>query len=281
MTDKIGCAETVKIMKDGAVPCYDFPSTAARVLVSLTRYGEIRRRKIGEVKQFHDIDRGKAKAIVTNARKAGRAMLSADDVNGILTAYGIPVVEWRIARDADEAARAAQEMGFPVVVKADLESIVHKSETGGVAINLMDAEAVRQVVENMSNAYKEPDLKFLVQKYLPGGKEVIVGAKADDEVGHLIMCGLGGIYVEVFKDVAFKLSPVTDVEAEEMLSSLKAAPSLKGVRGEKGIDQKRLIEIIQRVSQLVTDIPEIREMDLNPLVAFEDSIFAVDARVSL
>ena len=208
-------------------------------------------------------------------------MLSADDVNGILTAYGIPVAEWRIAKDADEAVKAAQEIGFPVVVKADSEAIVHKSEMGGVAINLMDADAVRQAVEKMSNAHKEPDLKFLVQKYLPGGKEVIVGAKADDELGHLIMCGLGGIYVEVFKDVAFKLSPVTDVEAEEMLSSLKAAPLLKGVRGEKGVDQKKLIEIIQRVSQLVTDVPEIREMDLNPLIAYEDSVFVVDARMSL
>ena len=168
-----------------------------------------------------------------------------------------------------------------MVVKADSEAIVHKSEMGGVAINLMDADAVRQAVEKMSKAHKEPDLKFLVQKYLPGGKEVIVGAKADDEVGHLIMCGLGGIYVEVFKDVAFKLSPVTDVEAEEMLSSLKAAPLLKGVRGEKGVDQKRLIEIIQRVSQLVTDVPEIREMDLNPLIAYEDGVFVVDARMSL
>ena len=208
-------------------------------------------------------------------------MLSAEDVNGILTAYGIPVAEWRIAEDADGVVKAAQEIGFPVVVKAEAETIVHKSEMGGVAINLMDADAVRQAVETMSMVHKGPDLKFLVQKYLPAGKEVIVGAKADDEVGHLIMCGLGGIYVEVFKDVAFKLSPVTDVEAEEMLSSLKAAPLLKGVRGEKGVDRKRLIEIIQRVSQLVTDVPEIREMDLNPIIAYEEGVFVVDARMSL
>ena len=97
----------------------------------------------------------------------------------------------------------------------------------------------------------------------------------------LIMCGLGGIYVEVFNDVVFKLSPVINVEAEEMLSSLKASPLLNGVRGETGVDRKRLIEIIQRVSQLVADVPEVREMDLNPLVAFEDSIFIVDARISL
>jgi acyl-CoA synthetase (NDP forming) len=150
-----------------------------------------------------------------------------------------------------------------------------------VAINLMSAETVREAVEMMSKTHKKPDLKFLVQKYLPGGKEVIVGAKADDEVGHLIMCGIGGIYIEIFKDVAFRLSPVTDVEAEEMLSSLKAAPILKGVRGEKGVDRKRLIDIIQRVSQLVTDVPTIREMDLNPLIAYEDRIFVVDARMSL
>jgi acyl-CoA synthetase (NDP forming) len=202
-------------------------------------------------------------------------------VNGILTTYGIPVADWRIAKDADEVEKAAQEIGFPVVVKADSEAIVHKSEMGGVAINLTDITAVRQAVEKMSRAHQEPGLKFLVQKYLPGGKELIVGAKADDEVGHLIMCGLGGIYVEVFKDVAFKLSPVTDVEAEEMLSSLKAAPLLKGVRGEKGVDQKKLIEIIQRVSQLVTDVPEIREMDLNPIIAYGDRVFVVDARMSL
>lgn len=281
MTDKIGCAETVKIMKDGGVPCYDFPSTAAKVLVSLTKYGEIRRREAGEVKKFHDTNADKARAIVEKARKNGQMMLAADDVYGILVAYGIPVADWRIVKNAAEAEKAAQEIGFPVVVKVDSETIVHKSETCGVAINLIDKDAVRQVVENMSNAYKEPDLKFLVQKYLPGGKEVIVGAKADDELGHLIMCGLGGIYVEVFKDVAFKLSPVTDVEAEEMLSSLKAAPLLKGVRGEKGIDQKKLTEIIQRVSQLVTDVPEIREMDLNPIIAYEDNVFVVDARMSL
>ena len=208
-------------------------------------------------------------------------MLSAGDVNRILTAYGIPVAEWKIAKNADEAVKAAEEIGFPVAVKADAETLVHKSEMGGVAINLMDAEAVRQVVENIGNAYKEPDLTFLVQKYLPGGKEVIVGAKADDEVGHLIMCGLGGIYVEVLKDVAFKLSPVTDVEVEEILSSLKAAPLLKGVRGEKGVDRKGLTEIIQRVSQLVTDMPEIREMDLNPIIAYEEGVFVVDARMSL
>jgi acetate---CoA ligase (ADP-forming) len=281
MTDKIGCAETVKIMKEGGVPCYDFPSTAARVLVSLTRYGEIRRRKAGEVKRFHDTDANKARTIIEKAQKNGQKMLAADDVYELLAVYGIPVADWRIAKNAEEAERAAQKIGFPVAIKADTEAIIHKSETGCVEINLTSTDAVRQAIEKISKAHQESDLRFLVQKYLPGGKEVIVGAKAEDELGHLIMAGMGGIYVEVFEDVQFRFSPVTDIEAEEMLSSLKVAPILKGVRGQKGVDNNGLIEVVQRVSQLVTDVPEIREMDLNPLVTFEDSIFVVDARISL
>ena len=281
MTDRTGCAETIKIMKDGGVPCYDFPSTAARVLVSLSRYGEIRRRRSGDVRCFQDTDRDKARAIAENARRNGRKMLSTEEAHGMLMAYGIPVTDWRVAKDAGAAVSAAQEIGFPVVVKIETSSVIHKSEKGGVAINLTDANAVRQAVQKMTRKHNEPDLKFLVQKYLPGGKEVIVGAKAEDELGHLIMAGLGGIFVEVFEDVKFRLSPVTDVEAEEMISSLKAAPILRGVRGEKGVDRRKLVEIIQRVSQLVTDVPEIREMDLNPIIAFEDGAFVVDARISL
>ncbi len=110
-------------------------------------------------------------------------------------------------------------------------------------------------------------------------KEVIVGAKSEGDLGHLVMFGMGGIYVEVLEDVVFKLSPVTEVEAKEMLSSIKMAPILKGVRGEKGVDEAALVEIIRRFSQLVTDLPMIQEMDLNPVMAFEDKAFVVDARI--
>lgn len=281
MTDKLGCAGTMKIMKDGGVPCYDFPTTAAKVLISLSRYGEIRRRKKGETKQFRDINPAAARIIVDKARKTGVGILAADDVYGILAAYGIPVADWRVVNDAAGAEKAAREIGFPVVVKAEAEGIVHKSDTGGVLVNLTDEDAVRGAIEKITETHRKDDLKFLIQKYLPGGKEVIIGAKADEELGHLIMCGMGGTYVEVFKDVVFKLSPVTDVEAEDMLSSLKAAPLLNGVRGEKGVDRKTLAEIIQHVSRLVTDVPEILEMDLNPLVAFENGVFVVDARITL
>ncbi|OPY67708.1 MAG: succinyl-CoA synthetase subunit alpha [Syntrophorhabdus sp. PtaU1.Bin002] len=281
MTDKGQWTETVRILKEGGVPCYSFPGTAARALVALTQYNQIRNRKTGEVKRFNDVDRQKAKAILEEAQRTGRKILSAADGYGILKAYGIPAAEWRIADSVAEVEKAANEIGFPVVVKLDSQSVPQKSDVGAVALNLQDIDALRSAVEEMDRKFQFQDRKFLVQKYLPGGKEVIVGAKAEDGLGHLVMFGIGGIYVEIFKDVVFKLSPVTDLEAQEMLSSLKTTPLLKGVRGEKGVCEKGIIEVIQRLSQLVTELPMIREMDLNPVIAFEDGVFVADARIGL
>ncbi len=282
MTDKRQWAETVRILRDGEVPCYSFPGTAARALTALTRYHKIRSREIGEVIKFDDVDRGRAEGILQQAKEAGRGILSASEVYELLTAYGIPVADWLVAQgNADAVEKAAAEIGFPVVVKADAEAIVHKSDVGGVAVDLKDRDAVRSVVEEMRGRLETGDLRFFVQKYLPGGLEVIIGAKAEKGLGHIIMFGIGGIYVEVLKDVVFKLTPVTTVEAREMFASIQAAPLLKGVRGEKGVDEAGIIEVIQRLSQLVTELPMIQEMDLNPIIAYEDCVFVVDARISV
>jgi len=124
-------------------------------------------------------------------------------------------------------------------------------------------------------------LGFLVQKFLPGGRELIIGASAERELGHLVMFGLGGIYVEVLKDVVFKVAPVTRLEAEEMLAGIKTAALLDGVRGDAGIDREAVIRLLQRVSQLLTDLPMIQEMDLNPIMAFTNGAFAVDGRIRI
>jgi len=208
-------------------------------------------------------------------------MLSASDVYQILDAYRIPCAAWKMAGTVDAAAASADAIGYPVVIKADAPSVIHKSDVGGVAVNLKSREAVREAASNMAVKINAPDLTFFVQQYLPGGKEVIMGAKAEKGLGHLIMFGLGGIYVEILKDVTFKITPVTEIEAAEMLSSLKTAALLKGVRGEAGVDQAGVIEIILRLSQLVTDFPLIQEMDLNPVMAFSDRVVAVDARIAL
>jgi acetyltransferase len=281
MTDRRQWIETLRILRDGGIPCYSLPGTAARALAALAQYSQIRSRQIGRPRSFDDVDKCKAEDVLQKATRAGRKALRADDVYGLLSAYGIPVADWRVACSAEEAERAAAEIGMPVAVKADSESIVHKSDVGGVAVDLRDGDAVRRAVESMETTLKTEDLRFLVQKYLPGGREVIMGAKAQEGLGHLVMFGIGGIYVEILKDVAFKISPVTAMEAREMLSSIQAAPLLKGVRGEKGVDEAGIIETIQRLSQLVTDFPMIQEMDLNPIVAYEDRVFVVDARVCI
>jgi len=281
MTDKRQWVGTVETLKQGGVPYYSFPSTAAKVLTALTKYSEIRVRDIGQVKRFDDVDREKAEYVLRKVKEAGRELLSATEVYGILDAYGIPAADWRIAADAAEAVEAAAEIDFPVVVKADAETIVHKSDVAGVVVDLWDSDSVQAVVEEMEERLEDKDLKFLIQKYLSGGKEVIIGAKAEEGLGHLVMFGIGGIYVEIMKDVVFKLTPVTKVEAQEMISSLHAAPLLEGVRGEKGIHQEGIIELIQRVSQLVSDWPTIQELDLNPVIAYEDEVFVVDARISI
>lgn len=272
---------TSKILKDGGVPCYSFPTTAAKALGNLYKYSLVQKREIGEAKSFTDVDKTKVDSIIKEAQNSGREILSATQVYDILDAYGIPVADWKVVGNANEAEKAATEIGFPVVIKADAESLVHKSDMGGVAINIKDAEGVRKVVAEMESKFDAKDLKFLIQKFMPGGRELIAGVNAERDLGHLIMFGLGGIYVEVFKDVVFKIAPVTGVEANEMLSSIKASKLLDGVRGEKGIHKEGVIEIIQRLSQLVSDFSVIQEMDLNPIMAFEDSVFAVDARIKI
>jgi acetyltransferase len=272
MTDKDKFPRPAAILKEAGVPCYGFPGTAARALVALTKCGEIRRRATGEIGRFDDVDRAKAENIIEAAQEAGRKVLRPDETYGILGAYNIP---------SAEAEKCADTIGYPVVVKADSVSVLHKSDVGGVAINLPDRAAVRRAMEGMAGKFHASDLRFLVQGCVLGGREIIIGGKTDGEVGPLVMVGLGGIHVEVFKDVVFRLCPVTDLEAAGMVSELKAAPILSGARGEKGVDRGAIIDTIRRVSQMLLDLPMIREMDLNPLLAREDGVFVVDARMTL
>ncbi len=281
MTDKRQWTEVVKILQDGGVPCFALPGEAARAMTALVKYNDIRNREIGDVETFSDVDQAQGAKIMAAAKAAGKSSLSADEVYSILTAYNIPVADWRLAANAEDAVKAADEIGYPVVIKADAESILHKSDMGGVAVDLADGAAVRAAVEKMQKNFSADDLRFFVQKYLPGGLELVMGAKAEEGLGHAVMFGLGGIYVEIMKDVVFNLTPVASGEAREMLSSIKGSALLEGVRGQEGVDQAKLIEIIQRLSQLLTDLPAIQEMDLNPLMAFEDRVFVVDARISL
>lgn len=280
MTDKQKWGSTTEILKEGEIPCFDFAETAARALYSLVGYNRIRSAKEGTVKQFTDVNKDAVRSILENAWAQKREVLSAAEVYGILEAYGVPVAPWKVVSDKNEVVAAAGSIGYPVVIKADSEKIIHKSDVGGVAVNIMNAGEAAAVAENMALKLGN-GIKFLVQKFLPKGRELIIGAKAADGIGHIIMFGLGGIFVEVFRDVAFTISPVSDTEALEMISSIKAAPLIHGFRGEKGINKEKIVEIIQRISMLGTDFPGIKELDLNPLFATGDEICVADARIIL
>jgi acetyltransferase len=280
MTDKKMWGATSKILKDGGIPCFDFAETAARALYALRRYHGIRSAGAGSVMQFHDADKAVVEQVLSAAQSAQREVLTAGEVYGIVEAYGIPVAAWGTAVNKADAIETAIQIGFPIVLKADAERIIHKSDVGGVAVNIKDAIALGQVIDDMRTRLGD-DIHFFIQKFLPHHRELIIGAKAEPGVGHMIMFGLGGIFVEILKDVSFSISPVSDTEAMAMISGLKASALIDGFRGEKGINKTKTREIIQRVSQLVTDFPAIRELDLNPLFAYDNEICAVDARIIL
>jgi acetyltransferase len=281
MTDRQQWSEVVRILREGGVPCFPLPGEAARAMAALVQYHAIRSRETAPVQRFADLKPDKAKKIIAGARSAGRTQLAAAEVYGVLDAYKIPVAKWRMAASPAEAAQAAAKIGFPVVLKADAASVVHKSDMGGVVLNLASASAVKTAAAQMKKALAATDLRFFVQKFLPGGIELIMGAKAEEGLGHAVVFGLGGIYVEVMRDVVFNLTPVSAAEAREMLGAIQAAALLQGIRGQKGVNRERLVELLQRLSQLLTDLPQIQEMDLNPVMAFADKVFVVDARISL
>jgi len=281
MTDKPQWTETTAILKSGGIPMYDFPEMAAKSLAAMVRYNNIRNRRTADTTIFSDVDSSRVSEIINSAKETGREILNAEEVYEILENYGLRVAANELCKTIDDAVQAAENIGYPVVLKADSKSVIHKSDQGGVALNLKNQDEFRKAAAKMKDKLAAEDLQFFVQKFMPGGKEVIIGATKEPGLGHMVMFGMGGIFVELLKDVAFEITPVTRPEAEDMVSSIKTAKILQGFRGDKGADIPKLTEMLQRVSQLVAEHPEIIEMDLNPVAAFADSCFVVDARIKI
>jgi acetyl coenzyme A synthetase (ADP forming)-like protein len=228
-------------------------------------------------------DQDAVRAVLEEVRADGRDALSAPEAKRVADAYGIPVPKEGLATSADEAVSLADEMGYPVVLKIVSPDILHKTEAKGVLVGVSSPEDVRAgfdtIVQN-AKAYKSGAqiTGVQVQQMLPEGQEVLVGAIKDPSFGPVVTFGLGGILVEVLRDVTFRLAPTSAEDAADMVESIKTAEVLHGVRGRPGVDRKALADIIQAVSELVTDFPEITEVDLNPVLATENGATAVDAR---
>jgi acetyl coenzyme A synthetase (ADP forming)-like protein len=224
--------------------------------------------------------------ILDDAKQAGREALTAPEARGICEAYGITIPKEGVASSADGAAKLAGDIGFPVVMKIVSPQILHKTEAGGVVVGVKSAEAAKEAYNNIVANAKKYDAKaqilgVQVQQMLLGGQEVIIGAVTDPAFGKLVAFGLGGILVEVLKDITFRLAPANNADALSMLDGIAAAEILRGVRGAKAVDRAALAGMIERVSTLVADFPEIAEMDLNPVFATDQGATAADVRIVL
>jgi acyl-CoA synthetase (NDP forming) len=222
--------------------------------------------------------------VIDNARSQGRTLLTEVESKQVLHEAGIPVALSVLARDAKEAANAAEKTGFPVVLKVVSPDVAHKSDVGGVRLGLESKEDVEEAFDEIMEAVKaaQPDARIegvAVQNMAPAGTEVIVGMSKDPQFGPVMMFGLGGILVEVLKDVAFRIIPLEPKDAREMVREIKGFPVLEGVRGQPAADVAALESLILKVSEFVEAHPEIEELDLNPVFAYPDGALAVDARI--
>jgi acetate---CoA ligase (ADP-forming) len=261
-----------------SVPMFPFPERAVAALARATNYAFWRRRPVGSVITFDDFDSERARAIVGAAAASGGGWLSPDDARDLLAAARIPVVETRFAATAEEAVQVASEISYPVVVKAVGEDILHKSDVGGVKLNLADAEAVREAWNDFAKRFAAGLSGVVVQRMVPAGVEIMVGTVYQPTFGHVLLYGAGGTLVELLADVAFRMQPVTDVDVEDMLDEVRITKLLRGFRGSTA-DEAGVRQVLMRLSQLLQLCPEIREMDINPLKVLSSEVVALDTRV--
>lgn len=267
------------------IPAYIFPESAARALGALRRVREWRARPELPERPL-TVDRDRAARLLDQARSAGRTRLTELEVLGVLTAYGIAVAPARLARDPEDAARAATEVGYPVAVKIVSPQIIHKTEVGGVRTGIGTAvelkEACVEMLDSVSRLAPNATIDgLLVQRMVTGGRETIVGVSRDRVFGPLVMFGLGGIYVEALADVVFRIAPMSALDVHDMLKGIRGVAILEGVRGAPPVDFAALADVVRRVAQLAVDHEEIAELDINPLLAFPNGATAVDARILL
>ncbi len=262
-----------------AVPCYAFPEPAAIALSRVAQYGEWRRRPLGEVPVFGDIQAGLARAVVDTVKQRGGGWLTAVEANALVSAVGIATPRSDLALTVDDAVASAVRLGLPVALKAVGESLLHKTEHRAVRLGLDSAAAVRAAATELTQALGDRIDGLLVQSMVSAGAEMMIGAINDPTFGHVVVCGSGGVLVDLLADAACRLHPVTDQDAAEMVDSLKGVRLLRGFRGAEPADETAFRDAILRVSALVGLCPGIQELDLNPVKVLPGGVSAVDVRV--
>jgi acetyltransferase len=291
----LACVQTMtdsqdvrKQLKRDRIPHYQFPENAARAMAAMAEFSEWSRRPQGEVRRFDDVKSDVVRAIIARAQTRKPVFISEPEGHEILAACGLPVPAFRLTKNVDEALAAAKTVGYPLVLKIVSPDILHKTDFGGVRVNITDDAKLRTEYASLLDAVKtkKPDADIwgvLVQQMAPKGTETILGMNRDPHFGPLLMFGLGGVLVEVLKDVMFRVAPINDLSADSMITGIKAYKLLQGFRGEPARDVAKVKECLERLSQLVTDFPEFSEIDINPLLVYEQGkgALVLDARLLL
>ena len=277
----------VEVLRSYDVPNYQVPERAVAAIAAMWQHRQWLNTPPLAVEPI-EVDREKVAQVFARVRSEGRVTIGDAEARDVLEAYGVPLPKAGLAATADEAVTLAESIGYPVVMKIASPDILHKSDIGGIKLNITSASEVRDAFDLLTYRGRRymPDATIWgcqVQQMVKGGREVIIGVNRDPQFGPLIMFGLGGIYVEALKDVTFRVAPIDRRNATEMLSEIRAFKLLRGVRGEKPSDQAAIVDTLLRVSQLVTDFPEIVELDINPLMVFEQGrgVLGIDMRLAL
>ncbi|MCP4569792.1 MAG: hypothetical protein GY841_19610 [FCB group bacterium] len=279
-------SEGIEKLSQNGIPVYIFPEAIAKALKTVDGYRQYLQRKKGKFPTFK-VDQQAVKNIIEKSRQAGHEAIISEDALDILKAYGIPAAEYAFAESAKEAIAVANEVGYPVVMKLNTPRILHKTEAKAVRVDIRSDKELRSHFNDLKKQIgptpKGEKFSVAIQKMVSGGIETVIGMNYDPAFGPLIMLGLGGIYVEVMKDVAFRITPLSDERADEMIRSLKSFPLLSGFRGADAVDLNVLKEALLRLSQLISDFDEFSEIDLNPFIVSGDKreCKAVDARFIL
>ncbi len=284
MTRKESWAGTLRILREGGIPVFDLPEQGARALAAMVRDTSLRGRPGDQPAELAVSGGAAAAAIIDRALARGRSYLPQVRAYELLEAYGLRTPKAAEASSLEESLEAAAAIGYPVVLKVERDDVVHKSDAGGIALGLDGEDALRAAWTEMKGRFPQPDTRFLLAASVPNdGPEVMMGAKRENGLGHVIAFGLGGVFVEVLGDVAFGLAPLSERRARDLITSVKGYPLLAGARGRAAVDIGRLADALCRLGRLVTDNPRITELDLNPVFAFPagNDPIVVDARIKI
>jgi acetyl coenzyme A synthetase (ADP forming)-like protein len=281
-----GIENALTRLDENKIPQYSFPESSVRAIVTMQEYRSWVARPRTEIKKF-DVCKDDVRTLFARVKKdKGRNYVHEVEAMQVVKSYGFQIPKSKVATNEDDCANLSKEIGYPVVLKISSPDIVHKVDVGGVELNLKSAqevrEAFRRIMRNVRQAKSDAKIVGInVQEFIKSGKEVIIGMKRDPKFGPLLMFGSGGIYVEIFRDVSFRLAPIKELSARHMIESTKVNKILLGARGERPSDIDSIVECIGRMSQLVTDFSEIQEIDINPLLVFEQGkgCKVVDARI--